>query len=54
MARPTNGPAGWGFDLVNVQGFDPNSPEIDQMMTVCRRQLHGGFGIPVRGPGGPG
>jgi hypothetical protein len=51
---PTNGPAGWGFDLVNVQGFDPNSPQIDQKMTVCQRQLQGGFGIPLSRPGGPG
>jgi hypothetical protein len=51
---PMNGPAGWGFDLVNVQGFDPNSPQIDQKMTVCQRQLHGGFGIPLSRPGGPG
>jgi hypothetical protein len=51
---PTNGPAGWGFDLVNVQGFDPNSPQIDHTMTVCQRHLHGGFGIPLSRPGGPG
>lgn len=48
---PTNGPAGWGFNLLNVQGFDPNSPQIDQKMTVCQRRLHGGFGIPLSRPG---
>jgi hypothetical protein len=52
---PTNGPAGWGFDLVNVTGFDPNSPQIDRKMTACQRQLPGGIaGIPLSRPGSPG
>lgn len=51
---PTNGPAGWGFNLVHVQGFDPNSPQINNKMTVCQRRLPAGIGIPLSRPGGPG
>lgn len=51
---PTNGPAGWGFDLVHVSGFDPNSPQIDNKMSICYRGLHSGFGIPLSRPGRPG
>ena len=51
---PTNGPAGWGFDLVNVRGFDPNSSQIDDKMTVCQRGLPTGIGIPLSRPGRPG
>lgn len=51
---PTNGPAGWGFDLVNVNGFDPNSPQIDNTMSDCQRRLPAGIGIPLSRPGRPG
>jgi hypothetical protein len=49
---PTNGPAGWGFNLLHVSGFDPSSPQIDHKMTVCERQLPSGLpGIPLSRPG---
>jgi hypothetical protein len=48
---PVNGPAGWGFNLLNVHGFDPNSPQIDSKMHVCERELPAGTGIPVSSPG---
>jgi hypothetical protein len=48
---PVNGPAGWGFNLLNVHGFDPNSPQIDSKMHVCGRELPAGIGIPVSSPG---
>jgi hypothetical protein len=51
---PTNGPAGWGFNLVHVQGFDPNSPQIDQKMSECSRRLPAGIGVPLSRPGRPG
>jgi hypothetical protein len=51
---PTNGPAGWGFNLVHVQGFDPNSPQIDNTMSLCQQRLHSGFGIPLSRPGAAG
>ena len=51
---PTNGPAGWGFDLVNVHGFDPNSQQIEQEMNVCQRALPPGIGVPLSRPGSPG
>jgi hypothetical protein len=51
---PTNGPAGWGFNLVHVQGFDPNSTQVDNTMSLCQRHLHSGFGIPLSRPGAPG
>lgn len=51
---PTNGSAGWGFNLVRVHGFDPNSPQIDQKLTQCSRSLPAGIGIPLSRPGRPG
>jgi hypothetical protein len=48
---PTNGPAGWGFNLLNVQGFDPNSPQTQSKMNVCQRELPAGIGIPLSRPG---
>lgn len=51
---PTDGPAGWGFNLLNVSGFDPNSPQIDNKMTTCQRNLPTGIGIPLSRPGRPG
>jgi hypothetical protein len=52
---PTFDPAaGWGFNLVHVQGFDPNSPQIDHKMSECSRQLPAGVGVPLARPGRPG
>jgi hypothetical protein len=51
---PADGPAGWGFDLVHVQGFDPNSSEIEHKMDVCQRRLPPGVGVPLSRPGRPG
>jgi hypothetical protein len=51
---PTNGSAGWGFNLVHVEGFDPNSPQIDHKMGECSRLLPAGIGIPLARPGRPG
>ena len=51
---PTNGPAGWGFNLVHVHGFDPNSPQIDHKMGECSRLLPAGIGVPLARPGRPG
>ena len=51
---PTNGSAGWGFNLLHVNGFDPNSPQIDQKMTGCGRSLPSGVGVPLARPGRPG
>jgi len=46
--------AGWGFNLVGVHGFDPNSPQIDAKMDVCSRRLPPGTGVPLSRPGHPG
>ena len=51
---PTNGSAGWGFDLVNVHGFDPNSQQVEHEMDVCQRVLPPGTGVPLSRPGRPG
>jgi hypothetical protein len=52
---PTYDPtAGWGFDLVNVDGFDPNSTQIENKMDVCDRGLPPGIGVPMSRPGRPG
>jgi hypothetical protein len=51
---PTNGPAGWGFDLLSVQGFDPNSAQAEQKMNECQRLLPPGIGVPLSRPGRPG
>ena len=52
---PTCDPAaGWGFNLVHVRGFDPNSPQIDHKMSECSRQLPAGIGVPLARPGQPG
>jgi hypothetical protein len=51
---PTNGPEGWGFNLLHVNGFDPNSPRIDQKMGECSRLLPAGVGVPLSRPGRPG
>ena len=46
--------AGWGFNLVHVHGFDPNSPQIDNKMNECNRGLPPGIGVPLSRPGRPG
>ena len=52
---PTYDPtAGWGFDLVNVHGFDPNSTQTESKMDVCDRGLPPGVGVPMSRPGRPG
>jgi hypothetical protein len=51
---PTDGSAGWGFNLLHVQGFDPNSQQIDNKMTECSRALPAGIGVPLSRPGWPG
>jgi hypothetical protein len=51
---PTNGSAGWGFNLVHVHGFDPNSTQIDHKMDECDLVLPPGIGVPLSRPGRPG
>jgi len=52
---PTYDPAaGWGFDLTHVQGFDPNSTQIDNKMDDCNGVLPPGIGVPLSRPGRPG
>jgi hypothetical protein len=52
---PTYDPtAGWGFNLVHVQGFNPNSAQIDNKMNGCDRGLPPGIGVPLSRPGRPG
>jgi len=51
---PTNGPAGWGFNLLHANGFDPSSRQIEQKMTECSRRLPAGVGVPLSRPGRPG
>jgi hypothetical protein len=46
--------AGWGFNLVHVRGFDPNSPQVDNKMNECDRTLPPGMGVPLSRPGRPG
>jgi hypothetical protein len=52
---PTYYPAaGWGFNLVHVHGFDPNSTRIEHQMDECGRGLPPGIGVPLSRPGRPG
>jgi hypothetical protein len=52
---PTYDPsAGWGFNLVGVHGFDPNSAQTGNRMDVCNRGLPPGTGVPLSRPGRPG
>jgi len=52
---PTYDPsAGWGFNLVGVHGFDPNSAQIENKMDECNRVLPPGVGVPLARPGRPG
>jgi hypothetical protein len=61
----SHGVAGWpdpavdsegrpGFNLLHVQGFDPNSPQIETTMQQCEHTMPGGAPVPVIRPGGPG
>lgn len=48
---PTNGPAGWGFNLLHVHGFDPNSTQTENTMNQCQRRLPSDIpGIPLSRP----
>jgi hypothetical protein len=52
---PTYDPtAGWGFNLVGVHGFDPNSAQINNKMDDCNHGLPPGIGVPLSRPGRPG
>jgi hypothetical protein len=52
---PTYDPtAGWGFNLVGVHGFDPNSAQINNKMDDCDHGLPPGIGVPLSRPGRPG
>jgi hypothetical protein len=46
--------AGWGFNLVHVHGFDPNSTQTENKMNECDRMLPPGIGVPLSRPGRPG
>jgi hypothetical protein len=43
-----------GFDLLHVQGFDPNSPQTSNIMQKCYHVMPGGVPVPVTAPGSPG
>jgi hypothetical protein len=43
-----------GFNLLHVQGFDPNSSQISNIMQECFHVMPGGVPVPVMAPGGPG
>ncbi len=43
-----------GFNLLHVQGFDPNSSQTSNTMQECYRVMPGGVPVPVIAPGGPG
>ena len=45
---------GWGFYLVGVHGFDPNSQEIENKMNECQHVLPPGVGVALARPGRPG
>jgi hypothetical protein len=52
---PTDDPAhGWGFVLLHVTGFDPNSTQIDTKMDECHSAVPAGIGVPLERPGRPG
>jgi hypothetical protein len=46
--------AGWGFNLLQVHGFDPNSAQTETTMDECNRVLPPGIGVPLSRPGRPG
>ncbi len=43
-----------GFNLLHVQGFDPNSSQTSNVMQECYRVMPGGVPVPVIAPGAPG
>jgi hypothetical protein len=43
-----------GFNLLHVQGFDPNSAQTSNVMQECFHVMPGGVPVPVIAPGGPG
>jgi hypothetical protein len=43
-----------GFDLLHVQGFDPNSSQTSNIMQECYHVMPGGVPVPVTAPGSPG
>ena len=48
---PANGPAGWGFNLLHVHGFDPSSTLTDHKMSECYHVLPAGISVPLARPG---
>jgi hypothetical protein len=46
--------AGWGFNLLHLRGFDPNSAQIENQMDECDHGLPPGIGVPLSRPGRPG
>jgi hypothetical protein len=42
------------FDLLHVQGFDPNSSQTSNIMQECYHVMPGGVPVPVTAPGSPG
>ena len=42
-----------GFDLLHVQGFDPNSSQTSNIMQECYHVMPGGVPVPVTAPGRP-
>jgi hypothetical protein len=52
---PTIGSEGRpGFNLLHVQGFNPNSSQTSNVMQACYHVMPGGVPVPVIAPGGPG
>ena len=43
-----------GFNLLHVQGFDPNSSQTSNIMQECYHVMPGGVPVPVTAPGSPG
>jgi hypothetical protein len=43
-----------GFNLLHVQGFNPNSSQTSNVMQGCYHVMAGGVPVPVTAPGGPG
>jgi hypothetical protein len=42
-----------GFNLLHVQGFNPNSSQTSNIMQDCYHVMPGGVPVPVTAPGGP-
>jgi hypothetical protein len=43
-----------GFNLLHVQGFNPNSAQTSDIMQGCYHVMPGGAPVPVTAPGAPG